>query len=71
MLKELFNDSRFKSLLWRTGMMALAFLVTAVSNNLTSLQLSAEMTVFVGLILGEISKAINNYLSDHQETNLG
>jgi hypothetical protein len=71
MLKELFNDSRFKSLLWRTGMMALAFLVTAVSNNLTSLHLSSEMTVFVGLILGEISKAINNYLSDHQETNLG
>lgn len=71
MLKELFNDSRFKSLLWRTGMMALAFLVTAVSNNLTSLNLTPEVTVFVGLILGEVSKAINNYLSGYQDTNLG
>ncbi len=69
MLKELFNDSRFKSLLWRTGMMGLAFLVTSVSNNLTALELSPQVTVFVGLILGEVSKAISNYLN--QETNLG
>lgn len=63
MLKELFNDSRLKSLLWRAGMMALAFLVTAISNNLTALELSPQMAVFVGLVLGEISKAVNNHLS--------
>lgn len=64
MLKELFNDSRFKSLLWRTGMMALAFLVNAGASNLTALQLDPSVTVFIGLILGEISKALNNYLSN-------
>ena len=45
-------------------MMALAFLVNAGASNLTALQLDPSVTVFIGLILGEISKALNNYLSN-------
>lgn len=48
-------------------MMALAFLIQAVTTNLTTLNLTPEMTVFAGLILGEISKAINNYLGENQQ----
>lgn len=63
MIKELLSNKRLKSLLWRAVMMGLAFLVQAIINNLTALELSAQVTVFVGLVLGEVSKAINNYLS--------
>ncbi len=49
--------------------MGLAFLVNAVIQNLTALHLSPELTVFVGLVLGEVSKALSNYTK--QETNLG
>lgn len=63
MIKELLSNKRLKSLVWRAIMMGLAFLIQAIMNNLTALELSAQVTVFVGLVLGEISKAINNYLS--------
>lgn len=68
-LSQLLNDSRLKSLLWRAGAMGLAFLVNASINNLTALHMNSDVTVFVGLVLGEVSKALNNYL--HQETTLG
>ena len=60
-MKELLNSNRLKSLLWRTGMMALAGALAFLAENLGVLDLSVELTVLVGLILGEISKAINNY----------
>ncbi len=44
-------------------MMALAFFVQTIVNNLTSLHLGADVTVAVGLVLGEVSKYINNRLS--------
>jgi GH24 family phage-related lysozyme (muramidase) len=66
---HLLSDSRLKSLLWRACMMGLAFIVNASLNNLTALKLTPEVTVFVGLVLGEISKALSKYRS--QETDQG
>lgn len=63
MLQELFSSTRAKSLLWRCGAMALAFVLTSSLNNLDALQLTTQQTVFIGLVIGEITKALNNYLS--------
>lgn len=51
---------RFKSLMWRTGMMVLAIVVTFTAENLGLFGLSPEATVFLGLVLGEVSKYLNN-----------
>lgn len=63
-INQLVNNKRLKSLLWRISMMGLAFLIQAIINNLTALQLSPEVTLFAGLVLGEISKAINNAIEE-------
>lgn len=59
------NDflNRFKSLLWRAGMVALAAGIGWVLNNLSMLSLSPTLTVVIGLVLGEVSKQINNNLT--------
>jgi hypothetical protein len=59
------NDflNRFKSLLWRAGMVALAAGLSWVLNNLSMLSLSPTLTVVIGLVLGEVSKQINNNLT--------
>jgi len=51
---------RLLSLLWRVGGMTLVFLLEAIVSNLGVLELSTEMTIFIGLVLGEITKEINN-----------
>jgi hypothetical protein len=56
--------SRFKSLLWRLGMMIVAFLVTFTVSNLNQLNLPGEVAVVAGLLLGEVSKFINNKLAE-------
>jgi hypothetical protein len=53
---------RFKSLLWRAAMMGLALLVEFALNNLGLLDLSPQLTVVIGLVLGEVSKWINTGL---------
>lgn len=45
-------------------MMTLGFAITAIISNLSTLELQPTVSVFLGLILGEVSKAINNYLSE-------
>lgn len=59
------NDflNRFKSLLWRAGMVAFAAGISWVLNNLSMLSLSPTLTVVIGLVLGEVSKQINNNLT--------
>lgn len=61
MIKNIFQNKRVKSFLWRTGMMVLAVLV---SQGTEALPLLAEYTnpttiVILGLVMGEISKALN------------
>jgi hypothetical protein len=41
-------------------MMMIATGLSAVANNVGVLALSPETTIFIGLVLGEISKAINS-----------
>ena len=50
---------RIKSLAWRAGMMALAVLVSGLSDGLAGLELSPLVTAVLGLGLGELSKFIN------------
>lgn len=51
---------RLKSFYWRTGMMALASFLAIVADSLNMLELSPQITVVIGLVLGEISKALTN-----------
>lgn len=54
---------RFKSLLWRVAMMGLALLVDFALENLGLFELTPQVTVVIGLVLGEISKWLNTGLS--------
>jgi len=60
---DLLKSKRFKSFYWRTGMMALAGFLALVVENLTVLELSPQLTVILGLVLGEVSKQIMNNFS--------
>ena len=61
-IKEFLLSSRIKSLLWRSGMMFLAGFISLLSDSLGGFELSPQITVFLGLVLGEISKALNSAL---------
>lgn len=50
---------RILSLLWRAAMMGFAVALAYVAENLSVLELSPQITVFLGLVLGEISKYLN------------
>lgn len=60
--KEIITN-RFKSFAWRSGMMVLALLLNTITASLSDFNLSPEVVVVLGLVLGEISKAINQKLS--------
>lgn len=63
-IKNMLISNRFKSFYWRSAMMILAGFLSLISASLTELEISSEITVMAGLILGEISKHINKtYLS--------
>lgn len=51
---------RLKSLAWRAGMMAVAVLIDGLISNLGLFEIEPQYTVILGLILGEISKAVKN-----------
>lgn len=51
---------RLKSFAWRGGMMTLAFALGWLAENIGSLELSPSATVILGLLFGEISKALNH-----------
>jgi hypothetical protein len=51
---------RLKSLGWRLLAMLVAVTINFMLENLTELQLSESTTVVLGLILGEVSKQLNN-----------
>lgn len=53
-------QSRIKSFVWRVGMMGAAAIVAIMLDNLKLLQLSTTETAVVGLLLGEVSKYLNN-----------
>jgi len=53
---------KIKSFLWRTGMMVLSAAVLYLIENLGDFNLPQWIVVPLGLILGEISKQINDNL---------
>lgn len=60
MILDVLLSPRFKSFYWRTGMMALAGFLAILADSLEMFQLSGTMIAMLGLILGEISKAVTN-----------
>jgi hypothetical protein len=52
---------RVKSLVWRASMMAIAVFLSSIAENIGVLELSPQVTVLLGLVLGEVSKWLNNY----------
>lgn len=51
--------NRLKSFAWRTSMMVMALGVTYAMSELTLLSLDPSLTVVLGLVLGELSKFLN------------
>jgi len=51
---------RLQSLGWSIGMMALALVIDFALQNLSLFNLPNEMTVALGLVLKEVSKALHN-----------
>ena len=56
---ELLQSKRFKSFYWRMGAMAVAGLIDLTLADISTLEMPPTVTVVVGLVLGEISKALN------------
>lgn len=50
---------RLKSLAWRTGVMTAVVLVQFFQENVTQFHLAPELTVIIGLVLGEVTKFLN------------
>ena len=59
-VKPFIWSSRVKSFTWRLAMVGVVAMVDDLIQNLTAYNLSAEVTVILGLVLGEISKHLNN-----------
>jgi len=54
------TSPRFQSFYWRTAMLAVAGFVALLAESLDLFELSLNATAILGLILGEVSKALNN-----------
>ena len=53
-------QKRLKSLAWSTGMMLAAVVVDFLMENIGLFGLPNELTVFIGLVLAQISKYLNS-----------
>lgn len=53
-------SSRMKSLYWRTGGMFGAFALDILLQDLVEWNPSSAITIFAGLIIGEITKKLNS-----------
>lgn len=67
-IKEILISNRFKSFYWRMGMMILAVIVSGLLSNIDMLNelFSPAVVMVIGLVLGEVSKAINNALTERK-----
>ena len=57
---SLFQSPRFISFYWQAGSVALVGFLSLIGENLANLGLPEWAVVFTGLILAQITKAINN-----------
>ena len=53
-------EKRLKSLIWRAAMMAVVAVIDVVLQELTMFNMPDAVTLILGLVLGEISKFLNN-----------
>jgi hypothetical protein len=53
---------RAASLIWRSAMMGVAVALAYAAENIGALELAPGHIAILGLVLGEVSKAIRNYL---------
>lgn len=58
-----------KSLAWNVGMFSLAFVIDTLATNLGIFNLSPEMTGLLGVVLGRLSKVVNNKIKDKKAEN--
>jgi hypothetical protein len=61
-INEFFSSTRLKSFLWRAGAVGLVAIVGYAQTEITNFQLSDTALVLIGLVLGEITKALNNVI---------
>lgn len=66
-ITQLFNEKRFRALLWQAAMMLLAFIVDFALQNLAGFGLPLWATTSLGLLLMQVSKAIHNALGTPTE----
>jgi hypothetical protein len=59
-LNEFFSSTRFKSFVWRAGAMGAVAVIGVFQVEITNYPLRPEIVAVLGLILGEITKALNN-----------
>ena len=57
---------RIEAFAWHSLMMVLAFAIEELLKDLSVLNLTSEVTVVIGLVLGQVSKALNNYISEKE-----
>lgn len=62
-IKNLFISPRFISFYWRTGAIALSGLIALVAENIADIGLPSLAVLIIGLVLGEASKALNNFIN--------
>ena len=55
--------NRFKSLFWRAGAMGAVVGIGYLAQEVKSFELDPVVVVALGLILGEVTKFLNSYLS--------
>lgn len=61
-INEFFSSTRLKSFLWRAGAVGLVAVVGYAQTEITTLELSDTAIVLIGLVLGEVTKALNNVI---------
>lgn len=64
-ISKILTNKRVKSFLWRTLMMVVAVILSQVMDNIDLLApyVNATTITVLGLVLGELSKAVNNRIS--------
>lgn len=60
MIKNILENKRVKSFLWRVAMMSLAILTSELQKEVTGLDIGNGLEVVLGLMLGEFSKWLNS-----------
>jgi hypothetical protein len=56
----IYNSKRVRSFAWRLGAMIAIAVVSFTSQEVANATISPQIQVVLGLILGEITKALNN-----------